>query len=130
MLDQRTWPNPTVRYGIVPPDDQDQIRDDDAYGDCRTGCGRNGWMWRPDPDAAAKASATCVSALRSQLPDTEQSDLDNLHTQVNQSEKAWTVEGQLPSTGRQFRCRVEPDPTDHLRGMRAETTWLGPDPTQ
>jgi hypothetical protein len=84
----------------------------------------------PDLDAAERANAACISALRPKLPDTEQSDLNSLQTQVTRDGKAWIVEGQLPSTGRQIRCHVVADPADSLRGMRTETTWLGPDPTQ
>lgn len=80
----------------------------------------------PDLDAAARASAACVSDVREQLSEVERPDRDFLHTTVRQDDQGWEVEGQVPFTGRSLHCDVVADSSDEARGMRVVDSKVAP----
>lgn len=77
-------------------------------------------------DDFEKAVAACIGAVRPKVSADEQTDLSSWHSHVTRQGTNWQVQGQLPSTGRDVTCRVVPDPSNQLRGMRVDSIRLSP----
>ena len=77
-------------------------------------------------DDFEKAVAACIGAVRPKVSADERTDLSSWHSHVTRQGTNWQVEGQLPLTGRDVTCRVVPDPSNQLRGMRVDSIRLSP----
>ena len=73
-----------------------------------------------------EAVTACIAAVRPKGSADEQTDLSSWHSHVTRQGTNWQVEGKLPSTGRDVTCRVVPDPSNQLRGMRVDSIRLSP----